>query len=245
MYNPQDFVRLEVEAALRHEVPVVPVLVGGSAMPDGKKLPETLRPLCRRHAVQVGDGERFDGDADQLVRGLQRLLSERLTELPTDSPVAATAEDELAVIGCDREFPQIDEVIATGGKLAVLAGPAGAGKTTTALELARRHTPPAKYRNIVQIDARKEIYELSLIDAVGEAFPEELYRDHNGTPFLALPIRTRANRGRSAGKKEGDRHPGRPWRSGLSAMPMRNRDYRQRVAKELIGRSVLVSSRSP
>ena len=135
LYNPQDFVRLEVEAALRHEVPVVPVLVGGSVMPDGKKLPETLRPLCRRHAIQVGDDGRFDGDVDQLVRGINRLLSEGLTEWPTDAAVASAGEDETAVIGCDREFPQIDELIATGSKLVVLAGPTGAGKTTTALEL--------------------------------------------------------------------------------------------------------------
>jgi hypothetical protein len=67
LYNPQDFVRLEVEPALRHDVPVVPVLVGGSAMPDGKRLPETLRPLCRRHAIQVGDDARFDGDVDHLA----------------------------------------------------------------------------------------------------------------------------------------------------------------------------------
>ena len=64
LYNPQDFVRLEVEAALRHEVPVVPVLVGGSVMPDRQKLPETLRPLCRASCHPTGDDARFDIDVD-------------------------------------------------------------------------------------------------------------------------------------------------------------------------------------
>jgi hypothetical protein len=239
--NPQDFVRLEVEAALGHEVPVVPVLVGGSVMPDGKKLPEALRPLCRRHAITVGDDPRFDGDVDQLVRGLNRLLSEGLTELPTDATVAASGEDETAVIGCDREFPQIDELIATGSKLVVLAGSAGAGKTTTALELARRHTSPAKYRNILQIDARKEFYELSLIDAVGEAFPEELYRDHNGTPFLTLPFRTQRQIAADLlAKKKATVILDGPGEVVYPRDANAELELARRVAKELAGRSVLV-----
>ena len=239
--NPQDFVRLEVEAALGHEVPVVPVLVGGSAMPDGKKLPETLRPLCRRHAIKIGDDGQFEGGVDQLTRGISRLLSEGLKELPTDAAPAASVEDETALIGCDREFPQIDEVIATGGKLVVLAGPAGAGKTTTALELARRHTPPTKYHNILLIDARKEFYELSLIHAVGEAFPEELYREHNGTPFLSLPFRAKRQIAADLlAKKKSTIILDGPGEAVYPRDADAELELARRVAKEVASRSVLV-----
>ena len=41
-----DFVRLEVEAALTREVPVVPVLVQGAAVPAAADLPASLAPLA-------------------------------------------------------------------------------------------------------------------------------------------------------------------------------------------------------
>jgi hypothetical protein len=44
--DPNDFVRLEVETALRRpDVAVIPLLVGGPRMPGGKELPESLRDL--------------------------------------------------------------------------------------------------------------------------------------------------------------------------------------------------------
>ena len=41
--NPEDFVRLEIEAALARNIRVVPVLVGGALMPRGNQLPGDLR----------------------------------------------------------------------------------------------------------------------------------------------------------------------------------------------------------
>jgi hypothetical protein len=46
--DPDDYVRQEVEAGLRREIRVVPVLVHGAALPAPEELPEGLRPLVRR-----------------------------------------------------------------------------------------------------------------------------------------------------------------------------------------------------
>ena len=43
--DPQDFVRIEIEAALSRNVPVIPVLVDGAAMPHPKDLPDSLTKL--------------------------------------------------------------------------------------------------------------------------------------------------------------------------------------------------------
>lgn len=43
--DPQDPVRLEIEAALRHRVTVIPVLVDGAKMPKREELPESLAKL--------------------------------------------------------------------------------------------------------------------------------------------------------------------------------------------------------
>ncbi|HEX9036607.1 MAG TPA: TIR domain-containing protein [Ktedonobacterales bacterium] len=68
--NPDtSYVRLEAESALRQNIPVIPVLVGGAQMPPAERLPESLRPLTRRNARQVR-ADSFDYDMDWVRRGL-------------------------------------------------------------------------------------------------------------------------------------------------------------------------------
>ncbi|MBU2582739.1 MAG: TIR domain-containing protein [Alphaproteobacteria bacterium] len=68
-----DFVRIEVSAALQRDVPVIPVLVDGARMPTAQELPQDLKALARRHAVELRNA-RFSDDAGTLVR----VISERL-----------------------------------------------------------------------------------------------------------------------------------------------------------------------
>ena len=64
--DPGDFVRLEIEAALKRDVRVVPVLIQGSRMPRSDDLPESIRPLARRNALELSDA-RFRFDAERLI----------------------------------------------------------------------------------------------------------------------------------------------------------------------------------
>ena len=59
--DPQDFIRLEVETALRRKVLLLPVLVEGAAMPEPSDLPEALSPLARRQAIELSE-HRWDFD---------------------------------------------------------------------------------------------------------------------------------------------------------------------------------------
>lgn len=43
--NPEDFVRIEIEAALQRDIRVVPVLVDGASLPYADDLPPSLQPL--------------------------------------------------------------------------------------------------------------------------------------------------------------------------------------------------------
>jgi hypothetical protein len=74
--NDQDFVRIEVAAALRREIPVIPVLVDGASMPAEADLPSDLNALARRHAVELRN-TRFGDDADTLVEVLTQRLGHR------------------------------------------------------------------------------------------------------------------------------------------------------------------------
>jgi hypothetical protein len=67
---PGDFVRLEIAKALERGVRVIPVLVGGAAMPVAADLPEVLRPLAVHQAIDLRDAH-FHADANQLIDLLQ------------------------------------------------------------------------------------------------------------------------------------------------------------------------------
>ena len=68
--NPEDFVSVEIAAALKRNVEVIPVLVGGAKMPQSRDLPESLQLLSRRQALELSDG-RFIRDVADLIDALK------------------------------------------------------------------------------------------------------------------------------------------------------------------------------
>ena len=72
--DPSDFVRLEIEAALRRDVRVIPILVGRAPLPSSEQLPDSLRALIRRHAVELSPN-RFEPDVARLVRIIDKTLA--------------------------------------------------------------------------------------------------------------------------------------------------------------------------
>jgi TIR domain len=70
--DPDDWVRLEVEAAISRGVRVIPVLVDGARMPSAGELPPSLSSITRRQAV-VLDPVRLD--IRRLVSVLERALA--------------------------------------------------------------------------------------------------------------------------------------------------------------------------
>jgi hypothetical protein len=73
--NPDDFVRIEIEAALRRGIPLGAVLIDGAPMPRPEQLPEDMRALCRRNAAPVDSGRDFHVHMSRLIADLERHLS--------------------------------------------------------------------------------------------------------------------------------------------------------------------------
>jgi len=72
LFDPSDFVRLEIEAGLNQaRILVVPVLISGASMPAPNDLPESLHPLLYRNAAQVGDDPNFHRDMSRLIDSLK------------------------------------------------------------------------------------------------------------------------------------------------------------------------------
>jgi formylglycine-generating enzyme required for sulfatase activity len=72
--DPRDFVRIEIEAALKRGLPVIPILIDRAPMPGEADLPASLAPLAYRNAIEVDQGRDFHHHVDRLIRGLERLL---------------------------------------------------------------------------------------------------------------------------------------------------------------------------
>lgn len=70
--DPTDFVHLEVMTALKRNIRVLPVLVGGAQIPVEDDLPEDLKTLPRRQAHELTD-TRWDYDTDQLISVIESI----------------------------------------------------------------------------------------------------------------------------------------------------------------------------
>jgi TIR domain-containing protein len=89
--NPDDFVRLEIEAALSRRVLVIPVLVDGARMPRADELPDSLTALVRRQALELSPA-RFDFDTSRLLKVLERTLAAVRPTEQDAAPMPAPAE---------------------------------------------------------------------------------------------------------------------------------------------------------
>ncbi|MCA1621935.1 MAG: toll/interleukin-1 receptor domain-containing protein [Acidobacteria bacterium] len=87
--DPADFVRREIAAALARRVALIPVLLGGARMPEPDELPEELRELASRQAVELSD-TRWDYDVQRLIEVIRPLAApeEDSSHTFTDKPAS-------------------------------------------------------------------------------------------------------------------------------------------------------------
>jgi TIR domain-containing protein len=84
--NPHDFVRIEIAAALKRNIPVIPILPEGTALPKAGQLPDDLKNLILRNGLNVRYAS-FHRDMGKLIQALRDL------KLPQESaPAAATKQ---------------------------------------------------------------------------------------------------------------------------------------------------------
>jgi hypothetical protein len=94
LHQPDDFVAIEIAAALARDTLVIPVLVDAARMPKESDLPDTLKPLARRQAVEVRHAH-FGHDAEALIARMRKALGQEVAgpgrwSVPLVAAVAAT-----------------------------------------------------------------------------------------------------------------------------------------------------------
>jgi TIR domain-containing protein len=89
--SPTDYVRQEIAAALKRDIPVIPVLLQGAQVPPPEQLPDDLKDLSYRNGFELGHST-WDSDVREMVRRLG--LSARNT---TDSPSSRSGSNNAPV----------------------------------------------------------------------------------------------------------------------------------------------------
>ena len=132
--KPDDFVRLEIQAALQRDIRVIPVLIQGAQMPRAQDLPDSLAALVRRQAVELSPS-RFDFDSGRLLSFLETALAEN-----QGLPVSPGPEGGAAVPAKDDAgFPRTGPFAAAKGNDVSTSGPAEAPPAPSAVKGGRRH----------------------------------------------------------------------------------------------------------
>jgi hypothetical protein len=78
--DPDDFIVLEVQAALDRDIYVIPVLVDGAQLPRRETLPSAIRRVVDRQAIRLGH-ETFSADAGRLLALIRMRLDAASTTL--------------------------------------------------------------------------------------------------------------------------------------------------------------------
>lgn len=86
--DPDDVVAAEIVQALKPGRLVIPVLLGGAEMPVSTELPEPLRPLRRRNAIELSEA-RWAFDCGRLFDALE--AASPLRRLPPAADAATSA----------------------------------------------------------------------------------------------------------------------------------------------------------
>lgn len=72
---PRDFVRLEIEAALKRNIPVIPIFLGANVNPPSEaELPPGISDLAYRNGIEVDPTQDFRIHMDRLKRAIDKLF---------------------------------------------------------------------------------------------------------------------------------------------------------------------------
>jgi hypothetical protein len=95
--DPDDFVAIEIAEALARNIRVIPILIDGALMPKASELPDTLKPLARRHALEVRHTQ-FGRDAEALIAKVREARLPERSLQNTDPSEDQADEFELTII---------------------------------------------------------------------------------------------------------------------------------------------------
>jgi hypothetical protein len=110
--NENDWVHIEIAAALAKKVPLVPLLIDGTKMPHPEELPEDIRNFVFRAALNLDTGIDFENHIQRLIMSLDRILTSGATARPIGTRGLPSHPKDI--------FKETIRVLRSGGKSIVL-----------------------------------------------------------------------------------------------------------------------------
>ena len=160
--SPDDFVRMEIETALKRDIVVTPILVEGAQMPTTEQLPREIEDLAYRNAFELTHN-RWESDVQEMVRRLGLVSSEQALEIETDHPPTAPPRDPTPPAGGDpstqrRVLVLVTALImviitASSGGLLLINGTPGTTEADLAAERGKRDVNSATVKQRVDDNA--------------------------------------------------------------------------------------------
>jgi hypothetical protein len=207
-----DFVRLEIAKALERGVRVIPVLVSKATMPGQESLPEDLRPLSLREAIDIRD-EHFRDDADRLIDLLNKVdphlgkrpwkAKSKLFPAIAGVLVVAAVVSGFLLFEHGRTAATNDPTTAGAGSAAQSqAAPAG-GASTAAVNSANAAKPTTPVNAPANIAGKWKA--TVTYDWPGAVYPETFNFEVDGNELSGTASFLQADRGIFDGKIEGNR----------------------------------------
>lgn len=92
--DPGDFVRIEIESALKRQIPVIPVLVQGASIPPAERLPVSIQDLSYRNGIVVRPDPDFHKDMDRLIVHLKQPARSLTVSQTTPDPQSSAAVEK-------------------------------------------------------------------------------------------------------------------------------------------------------
>ena len=177
--KPEDYVRVEIETALKRKIRVIPILVDPARMPHANQLPPTLAPLARRNAVEINP---ITFDTRRLIATVRKTLAElqvsdnkpdRSNQQVAGPEVEQLYDQALAAFWTE----QWDEAVDLLGQ--ILSRRPGYADAARKLEVARRQQELASHyaQASAAADAGDWEQAVTQYSMVAEADPD--YRDTN------------------------------------------------------------------
>lgn len=168
--DPGDFVRIEIESALKRQIPVIPVLVGGAKIPPAERLPSSIEDLSYRNGLVVRPDPDFHKDMDRLIIHLKRQVS---------AQSETNAESDTRTILISKDKKQVAETQLTAGPDSL---------TKRERELIRLRRQGLSNKDIAQMmsisDSTVRHHVTSILNkGIHPTFPEDMVRVPKG-PLL-------------------------------------------------------------
>ncbi|HET8934398.1 MAG TPA: toll/interleukin-1 receptor domain-containing protein [Polyangiales bacterium] len=76
LWTEHDPLRMEIRHAIKHGIPLIPVLIDDTPMPQSAELPTDIRALCERHGVRLRHTE-FESDVQRIAADIESVTRDR------------------------------------------------------------------------------------------------------------------------------------------------------------------------